>query len=139
MPKLIYDTTLTGESIDITPEQWQEIRAKYGKTREQKIREAVEHERANVSEGHFGCCLTPKERARRIVEFAVEQLNDGWKPDWNDTDEEKHELYFNHVTNTFSICEYRTLCSLGGFILKNPKDKPLVESLCHDELETLKG
>lgn len=36
----------------------------------------------------------PDEIARRKLEAITEALNEGWKPDWNDTDEYKYYPYF---------------------------------------------
>lgn len=40
------------------------------------------------------CCFRPDEIARRKLETITEALNEGWRPDWNNTDEPKYFPWF---------------------------------------------
>ena len=44
--------------------------------------------------GMASCGFRPDEIARRKLETITEALNEGWRPDWNNTDEWKYYPYF---------------------------------------------
>lgn len=45
-------------------------------------------------------------------------LNDGWKPDWNDNEQEKFYIYYSNVSKTIEI-DYNCVCNSGEVYFKS--------------------
>lgn len=41
----------------------------------------------------------------------IQELNEGWEPDWRDKQETKYEIYFDHNADTWFI-DYRAFCQV---------------------------
>jgi len=71
------------------------------------------------------CWLTEQQarEARNIMSaiFELKQLcdiiNEGWKPDFDDTEESKHYLGYDHVNNAFYMCS-NSFTSFHSFYFK---------------------
>lgn len=72
--------------------------------------------------------------ARTAVTTKIKELNDWWKPDWEDENQQKRYCFFNHSENKFEAV-------LGGFIQDQPSEfymKSPFDLEKHFDLETLK-
>jgi len=57
------------------------------------------------------------------VNDRIDELNDGWEPDWSDNDMQKYQIYFNCSNNKFSIYYFESIKYTS--LLKNIKSESI--------------
>lgn len=62
--------------------------------------------------------LRPHEAAQRKIETIIEALNEGWKPDWNDSSQYKYRPWFNMSSSgsgfSYDVCGFDYSYSFVG-------------------------
>lgn len=90
-------------------------------------------EAVGIKAEHFAAACdaaddTPDEHAYKYLKIVAEALNEGWKPNWNDSSEAKWYPYFNMDTNAgvgFSYTHYgrwHTFTSVGSRLCFKSKE-----------------
>jgi hypothetical protein len=61
-------------------------------------------------------------KIKYIILDRIRELNEGWKPDWNNYGEEKYHLFYNRVDEVWVIgCDYNCLGVPEGYYFKSEK------------------
>lgn len=81
-----------------------------------------------------------KERYKRKaivrVNRSIDELNDGWTPDWNDMRQEKHYIFFDNQVDEFQIHLYRQVQIQG--IIKHAKSVDIAIQIAEKHEDDLK-
>ncbi len=75
--------------------------------------------------------------ARHKVQTGIEALNEGWLPDYKNTNQAKYEVWMQHGSNGFSsLVSYRYYCTLVGsdFVLETREKGELIAKIFHQDL-----
>jgi hypothetical protein len=89
-----------------------------------------------------GLCHT---YALKLADFLQEQstlhqlaqeINDGWEPDWNDSDQEKFTIYYHNVLNKYEWSKHYCHNNLAATFSRTARDKAIA-MLNNGEVEGL--
>ena len=78
---------------------------------------------------HYQKCVTFK----KLLEVA-EYLNDGWKPNWNDDDQRKYFLYYNHNKEMIDIDYYYRSSYNAAYFSSRENALKAIEIIGEEEL-----
>ena len=114
--------------IELTPEQVKAIQ-KHSLDITERIKtfeDVLEYHNTNMDDFLSNCKgLTIDEIAYKKIKLIVSCLNEGWTPDWNNTNQYKYYPYFDMRSSGFSNSHYATWTSHanGGspLVLKSEK------------------
>jgi hypothetical protein len=75
--------------------------------------------------------------AQLKLQYIADKLNDGWKPDWNNSDESKFECVFRHDNNTWGTNSCTTFQYQSTYF-KSQKLMEIAHDIMGSDMEYLK-
>lgn len=103
----------------------------------------------NYDNCKFAKCFKTEEEAQKHLDFLLAEdflkqkafeINDGWEPNWNNENQPKFYIYYNHSNNKFNVSSaYRYNFNPNIIYLKDDSDAQTMINLYSKELKTYFG